>query len=542
MKLKGIFENQVFKLAVIIMAVTFVVTTAINIFLIGGIDFVSSLDTVLPLVFSLLAAITFIFAWWSTHHTGVLKRVMGLLALGLSGWAIAEFIWLYAVEIQGIELPYPSIADAIWLAGYLPMYAALYLQYQTVRSNISNFQRYGILSLGLLFFATAGYFVIWPIVSYFDPQAMLESILNILYPLMDVFLFILTVLISFSLVEGRFSTFWKIIAVGFIIMTLSDLVFSYAVWNETYWPDGQINAITIVIDVSYMFSYLVLALGAYTYTLIRQMGQSLSMKAGHQALTRSRILIIVGMNGRVFSFSENFKTLMNSRDVEKFKNQPLTEVLGIENEVGREITDRITSEKAVSNYPLSITDGQGQKKDVWLTALPHDAGSREFSGANIVLLADLDGSGPAKSSPANEEMEMMARFVLEKTGVQVQQDMQILRSYFLEKIRLIYALVNQYSGEKVADNMLQHLSDTARLKSWDVHITNDEVVIPDEFTGQALADCLSKLLLEARQYASNMTSNQTLNNEIDTLDQSLSKDAFTVVTKYKLRLSRQVIF
>ena len=435
MKLKGIFENQLFRLSIFGVIGIFAITLVINVFVLGGIDFVSGMNTFLPPINALIATLIFFYAWLSTRYAGILKDILGLLVLGLLGWTVAESIWLYANLIQGIELPYPSSADILWLVGYIPLYMALYFQFQAVRSKISQNQRNGIILFSLIFGAVVGYLVLWPIIVDFDSQTVVVSILNLLYPLMDVILFVLTLLISFSLVEGKFSSFWKIITAGFIMFSLSDLLFSYAVWNETYWPDGAINSVTIAIDVFYLISYLVLAFGAFTYILIKGMGQSLSLKIESNILTMTGILLIVTADRSVYSYSNNFLFLVKSKDKVKYEKLQLADALGITADTAEQIFKRITSDKMISNYPLTITDSEGHPQRVWLSALAHDPTQREFSGANIVLQANLDT--PLGVEPSNREMDGMLNLVLEKTGMLMRQDTQMVRCIFPGKNKTV---------------------------------------------------------------------------------------------------------
>ena len=543
MKLAGIFENNKFKLAITFIAFVFVLNLIIDLWVLGGIDFVYSLNTTLAPIAALTATIVFLTAWLKLRETAILGKVLGLLSLGLSGWAVAEVIWFVAVEIQGIELPYPSFSDAIWLVGYLPLYAALSIQYKTVQSKISQKQRNLTIVFTLLFIAISGYFVLWPNIAYFDPEAIIVGVLNVLYPLMDVVLFVLAILITFSLVEGRFATFWRIISAGFILMTFGDLLFSYAVWNEIYWPEGQINAITIISDTSYIISYFVLALGAFAYILIKEMGQEISLNSDTKALLRTSILLIINADRSVSTFSNNFLQLVKSEDKTKYQNSSLADVLRITPAQAEELTNRIGAETAITNYPLTIVDSEGQHLETWITALSHNSSLQTFNGANIVLQANIVDFELGEEFPSmNDELEAMLKFVLEKTGVQIQQEMQIMKSYFLEIIKLLYALVKQYSGEKVANNLLLHLDKLAQQNSWDIRFSESEIYLTVDFTGQALADCLSKLLVEAKQYASNMTSEQILANEIEVLDKSLSTDALNVITRHQLRSQRQIVF
>jgi len=58
-------------------------------------------------------------------------------ALGMLLWFLGEVGWAYYTMVVGIEVPYPSIADVFWLAGYLPLFLALLLYVELFQPAIS---------------------------------------------------------------------------------------------------------------------------------------------------------------------------------------------------------------------------------------------------------------------------------------------------------------------------------------------------------------------------------------------------------------------
>jgi len=47
------------------------------------------------------------------------------------------------------------------------------------------------------------------------------------------------------------------------VLSLADLVFAYATWNDLYVIEGTPNAITILADAPYMGAYAAIAVGEY---------------------------------------------------------------------------------------------------------------------------------------------------------------------------------------------------------------------------------------------------------------------------------------
>jgi hypothetical protein len=49
----------------------------------------------------------------------VLGRAIGALAIGVMFWGLGELVWSYYNLILEVPAPYPSLADAVWILGYL---------------------------------------------------------------------------------------------------------------------------------------------------------------------------------------------------------------------------------------------------------------------------------------------------------------------------------------------------------------------------------------------------------------------------------------
>ncbi len=88
-------------------------------------------------LFTIAAALTGMigcFLLWRSFSQGeVLWTIWGVLGIGLLLWTIAEiFAAYYDLSSEG-DSPFPSWADAAWLSGYIPLFAAFYLRYRSLR-------------------------------------------------------------------------------------------------------------------------------------------------------------------------------------------------------------------------------------------------------------------------------------------------------------------------------------------------------------------------------------------------------------------------
>jgi len=227
-----------------------------------AVDWIYDITVVL---FALAATILALLIWRSARKGMVLKVIWGSLALGLLLWTIGEVIWAFDELIRGEELPYPSVADVVYVAGYIPLIVALYLRYHSLRAAPSR--RWLLVTLGAfaILAALAVGFTIGPIVTYPEYDRPVEQFLDALYPLGDLLVALGALLVVLVLSGGALSLPWAVIAAGFVVQSIADLLFSYATWNEIYLSgtEAGINLVTALTDVPYYASYLIIAVGVY---------------------------------------------------------------------------------------------------------------------------------------------------------------------------------------------------------------------------------------------------------------------------------------
>jgi hypothetical protein len=154
-------------------------------------------------------------------------RAFTFLAAGMALWFTAEVTWTYYQLGLGIETPFPSPADAFWLAGYVPLTYHLYNIYRTVTRKVVGGSMLAILSgivasmLAFLLYLTFG-------ISG-QQQGMVELTINLAYPILDAILLIPAIVILWSFRKGEPAyTHWVMISLFIIFVTVADIGFDYA--------------------------------------------------------------------------------------------------------------------------------------------------------------------------------------------------------------------------------------------------------------------------------------------------------------------------
>lgn len=152
-------------------------------------------------------------------------------SVGLSFWFAAEVIWVYNRQIVGIDLPYPSIADAAWITGYGFLALHLYRVMHNIgrtdpieKSLIVLVSAAVSLSLGYVLNLTFG---VAEILGF--REDVLTPIVNVSYPILDGILLVPSLIILWSLRKGDPSSFnWLLLSVAFLLLAIGDIGFDYS--------------------------------------------------------------------------------------------------------------------------------------------------------------------------------------------------------------------------------------------------------------------------------------------------------------------------
>jgi len=212
-----------------------------------------------PLASLTCAALAFVL-WRSFAKGENLRRVWLLLGIGMLMWGIAEIIFAY-YDITATEVPVPSLADILWVPGYVPLFAALYLRYTTLPITPPRWQIALLLVAVLAAGAASVIFVISPNIAL--PENDTASIvLSILYPVGDMLIVVGVGLTVLALLGGELSRPWLVIAVGFASIAIADSLYYYGYASGDYNSDLiPVTLVTAISDICYFGGYVLIALG-----------------------------------------------------------------------------------------------------------------------------------------------------------------------------------------------------------------------------------------------------------------------------------------
>jgi hypothetical protein len=179
--------------------------------------------------------------------SGLFGRAYAALAAGLVLWVIAESTWGYYELGLGVETPFPSLADAFWLAAYGPIG---YHMFSTARFFGKGVKKSTVIIVGVaaaLFTA----FYIQAIVNVSElegAEALTALAISLAYPVFDAILIVPAVLMITNAGRGQLTSIpWIFVAMISLIIADSLLGITL-VTNFT----GELFHITMTYNAAYL--------------------------------------------------------------------------------------------------------------------------------------------------------------------------------------------------------------------------------------------------------------------------------------------------
>ncbi|MEM1566426.1 MAG: hypothetical protein QW510_05010 [Candidatus Bathyarchaeia archaeon] len=187
---------------------------------------------------------------------GPFSKAWFYFTLGLFFWFMGEAIWAGYTLVLGVEVPYPSIADVFWLAGYIPFFIALYLYVKifgcaltkkTLAASMVTTIVLTIIVTGVLLVPVLG-----------AEEDLLVEVADFAYPLLDLALFSVAHLGLILFWKGKLGKPWFLINLAIAMDTCADILFSYLTAHNAYYCGHML-------ELLYHFSYLLFMLAFYLH-------------------------------------------------------------------------------------------------------------------------------------------------------------------------------------------------------------------------------------------------------------------------------------
>lgn len=479
----------------------------LNILRLGGDDLVYNFNSAIVIPFALGATVAVVVLWRRIAVSSRDQLLWGGMSIGLALWTIAEMYWAVAGYL-GAEVPYPSLADAFWLLGYLPLYLALIARGRDL-PLVANRRRLLVpLALSLLSLTATVFLIFIPIVRAGEPANGIENALNLLYPLSDLVLLILVLRLFFSYEQGEHGGAWNWIMLSFVFTSLGDLVFTFASAADLYYPDGKANLLsTLGADVPYTLSYVFMLLGAVLrLTRDKQTSGILEQPAALDLVPTTHVLVLLQAADRVTTVSDNCIRIFPG---ESFSGKHLAELLGVSRAETDQLLRPLTEGETLSEVEATAMTRAGKQR-AWISGIPLVDAGKQYEGA--VLLVRLVSDDASVDSMLSEYQRTMVRSVMEKTGTDRKEDEQIctlLGAYFGGLLTELIDRAEAEGGPAMTNALVGELTTQTRQNGWDMEIQGRDLLAMQRMSARDLRVALPALVAAATRFVARLTDEAT---------------------------------
>jgi hypothetical protein len=527
MNSSSIASNQQFKIAAIVTAALSAIYVIINIFVIGGDEFVIGLNNNLTVPLAIFTVIFSVMLWQQVGG-GTNSRLLWMhMIVGWVCWTIAEIMWA-VFAMLGKEVPYPSWADLFWLIGYIPMGIGLLARARSLPVKPTFGQQLAIwgISLGTVLFTII--FVLKPIIQNNDPAQFLESILNIIYPLADLFLLIIVLYLFFAYNQGAYGFGWRLLLVGFLIHQVSNLLFSYASSSDLYLPNQQANLIsTLGVDVPYNLSYVFWLIGIYLLRILLSEHRTFELNAQPKPVPNTHFLIFTKSDGKIIDVSHNFPSFFAFEDV---KGKALDYVLGFAEPEGLALREKIRVGKKLSDHLVHIKNRSGNSQDAWLCGVAIFTPQGEYSGANYLIRTQVDEALDTKLSEA--EKSVVRHFLTHNISNENNEMRQLLLDYYLAYIKSLFNTAFHEGGATMSQGLLDELQSTAQKYGWQIQLNPQTILDGNSYSVDVLRVALPVFLETAKRFVSRITGSALVDAQLQELHGQFGEAVHKNVAQY----------
>lgn len=187
------------------------------------------------------------------------SRIWLAFTLGMIFWFLGELGWAIYTLALNVETPYPSIADAAWLIGYIPLFVAFRGYVKSFHFMISR--RLYKFSAALIVFACLGSFAYFvaPVFAEIATRDATTVAVDIAYPAMDLCLLGYGLLALLIFLKGRIALAWALISSAVLMNVGADILFAYTTLQGTYFNGNPL-------ELLFHFGYILFALAFYVHT------------------------------------------------------------------------------------------------------------------------------------------------------------------------------------------------------------------------------------------------------------------------------------
>jgi len=235
-----------------------VILSLVYIFQASYSSLMSSISNVLFLFLSFAAVSSAIIAlkkYWKNLRDRY-SQIWLLVTIGLLLWLVSKVVWSVYSMPPNTTMPYPSFADAFWLAGYAPIFAALHFYLRSFDFSFSRIRYSVFASIVSLALLACFILLVPPVVA--ANQKGVAVLLSLVYLGFDLSLLSMSIHGLFVFFNGRIGVAWAFISGALFLNAVGDMLFSYATQTNTYYSGHAL-------ELLFQFSCILCALAFYMH-------------------------------------------------------------------------------------------------------------------------------------------------------------------------------------------------------------------------------------------------------------------------------------
>ncbi|MGH2573835.1 MAG: sensor histidine kinase [Actinomycetota bacterium] len=169
-----------------------------------------------------------------------------LFAAGVLSFAVGDMTWSYYELVLRVEAPFPSAADAFYLAGYPIIAVGLLL---LVRGRIPGRDRASLIDAAIVTTGLTVLLWVYLVVPFaYDPSlSWLERVVSIAYPLGDVLLIAVAARLLIS--PGARTGAYRLLSLSLLFLLVADAVYAVLAQHGTYFTGHPVDGAWILSNV-----------------------------------------------------------------------------------------------------------------------------------------------------------------------------------------------------------------------------------------------------------------------------------------------------
>ena len=507
----SVFSRRIFERIAWLAGVLSVVFILVNLFVIGGDAFVISISDILPIPLSILTTISSFVMWRKFVPRSGGTTMWGWLVIGWGMWAVGETLY-FVLSQTSSEIPYPSAADYFYIAGYFPFALGLISRLRETPRRLTSRQQFRVFVSYTVLIAAAFTFVIQPVLRNSDPSTFYVTVLDMTYAIGDILVLLLAIRLLVDYRMRVSSSGWVLLIIGFIMMTIADLMYSYLISFDLYNPGGKANLITSLGNsIPYGLAYIFYIMGIYRLQVRQDNVLPMPEINLPKLVENAHILFFLKKDYSVDSVSFNFSRVFTNL-------QPVGcdffNMLGIRKAAKLAMVNALTSDSKFADLELVVNTSKKDLIVVKTCGISTTDPKRNFDGVVIVMRL-LTGTNDMDGNLTDYQLSIV-RHVRAKSGSTEETAIcDFLCGYYYPLFKRLEAMVYQNGGAQQGVVFIEYLNQTAARKGLVLHIGNDGLERGSANEPFQLLKELSNLMNVGREYLGRIADAKEIDMELE---------------------------